>query len=806
MKWRENQVQIKLTLLVIIGILGIITICFFANRAFHSLRVAVNEFQYPDQKIKILNSLLDQTNHSDQFLRLYSITKKTQYLNKYESTIDSINQLFTTYRTYLKNDTSKINQIDTIQMWWNNKVADNKVLLKLNSDKPDILVIGKIIENTKDTTLFSTQISNEKIIRDSLVIVKRIPFDQEQKTGLMYKVKHLFGKKSDGGEESAIDSTSNMDIQLFSYTYKEQDTTITDTLVRIEPFNKTIKTSVKNVLQEKLSYDTIVNLKRLEIIEKDFIIRNRIDKQIKLIQKKEQADAQNNITTIQNISTEALNQIFIVFLVILISCLLLYIILVLDNYKIKQYEKRILIQKNNYQNLANNRSEFLSMMAHELRTPLQSIIGFSDLLYKHNNKSLDKSTHYSEIIKKSSSHLLQTINLLLDRSKIDAGKIELENIPFNLSDCVLEVFESLSIQASEKQFIYEINPGIPKELIVNSDPFRLKQVLYNLLNNAIKFTRQGKVSLKHTIIKDEEDFIRVHFEISDTGIGIPKEKIKKLFQNYEQLDKSTGRLFGGTGLGLVITKKILELFNSSLTIQNNKNTGTTFSFDLTFEKSNIQAPEIAPAINYSNFTLIIIDDDNYNLLYTYQLLNSYFKSIDIASTLEEGIQLIQHVNPTIILCDLYINNSHGTELLEHISKKTNIVFMSADHEYLNELKKQQHSILPKPYTLENISSVLNELNLDIPIQITPSIELNAIHIESLIAKISTIETAIQKNDIESTLFTLHQIKTTLGYMGNWGAIKDIQKEETAFALSKNEDRFKKSIFELLKQWKNAYSI
>ena len=805
MKWNENQVQIKLTLLVIIGILGIATICFFANKAFQSLRVAVNEFQYPDQKIKILNSLLEQTNHSDQFLRLYSITKKKQYLNKYNQTLDSADNLFESYKKYIQNDTAKISQIDSIQMWWNNKVADNKALLKLNSDKPNILVIGKIIDGSKDTTLFSTQIYNEKTIRDSLVIIKRIPVDQEQKTGLRYKVKHIFEKKEDE-DDPALDSTNdNMDIQLFSYTYKEQDTTITDTLVRIEPFNKTIKTSVKNVLHERLIYDTIVNLKRLEIIEKDFIIRNKIDKQIKTIQKQEQADAQNNISTIQNISTKAINQIFIVFLLILITCLCLYVVLVLDNYKIKRYEQRLINEKQNYQNLANNRSEFLSMMAHELRTPLQSIIGFSDLLYRQKNKALDKSTHYSEIIKNSSTHLLQTINLLLDRSKIDAGKIELENIPFNLLECIEEVFNSLSIQANEKPFLYTIESDIPGNLIVNSDSFRLKQIFYNLLNNAIKFTNQGKVSLICKLSQHKEDRVTVHFKITDTGIGIPKEKIKHLFQNYEQLDKSTGRLFGGTGLGLVITKKILELFNSSLTIQSNENIGTTFSFNLTFEKSTIQHPAIITTLNHSEAILLIIDDDNSNLLYTYQLLNNSFKSIHIANSIEEGMQLTQSINPDIILCDLYINNSLGTELLQYISAKTKIIFMSADHDYLNALKKQNHSTLPKPFTVENISTILNEVNIDIPINIHVTTVSEPIHIDSLLEKIKLIESFIQQNDVESVLFYLHQIKTTLGYLNYWEEIKEIQKEETVYALYKNEITFKKSISILLNKLRNNYS-
>ncbi|MGN6646145.1 MAG: ATP-binding response regulator [Cytophaga sp.] len=608
-------------------------------------------------------------------------------------------------------------------------------------------------------------------------------------------------KKKD--DEFVLDSSA-MDIQLFSYTYKKQDTTITDTLVKIDPYNKAVTTSVKNVLQERLVYDTIINLKRLSIIEKDFIIRNRIDKQIKIIQKQEQADAENNIAEIQNISTKAINKIFIVFLIILLACLCLYGLLVLDTYRIKRYEQSLIREKQNYRDLADNRSEFLSMMAHELRTPLQSIIGFSDLLHNPKNKAANKSPHYSEIIKKSSSHLLQTINLLLDRSKIDAGKIELEHIPFNLSECLYEVFESLSIQASEKPFLYTIDSDIPVHLIVNGDSFRLKQVLYNLLSNAIKFTNQGKVSLTCRLIQDQEDSVRANFKIADTGIGIPKEKIKKLFEKYEQLDKSTVRLFGGTGLGLVITKKILELFHSYLTVQSNENTGTTFLFNLTFEKSKAVPPISPPELIHTHATLLIIDDDNYSLLYAYQLIHESFESVYIASSIADGLQIIENNTPDIILCDLHVNNILGTTLLDYIEEKTKIIFTSADHDYLNKLKKQNFHILPKPFTGEDLINALNSLKVSVQLKNYTSIP-DIIHIKSLLEKITLLEQALKENDIQSILYYLHQLKTTLGYLNHWEEIKLIQKEESAYALYMKADAFKQSIALILPGLKDRYS-
>ncbi|WP_018341909.1 ATP-binding protein [Cytophaga aurantiaca] len=803
MKWRENQVQIKLTLLLIIGIIGICSICFFGHNAFTSLRESVKEFQYPDQKIKLLSNLSDQTNNTDQFLRLYTITKQKAYIHKYNKSADSVNQLFKMYRNYISGDTFKTRQIDTIQIWWNKKLEENKELIKLNNDKPDILVISKLVDQSKDTTLYSTQIHNEKIIHDSLVIIKKIPFNNEQRRGLVSKVKKMFDKKEE--VDLVVDSSENMALQLYSYTYKEQDTVFTDTLVKLEAFNKVDKAQVKNVLQEKMQHDTIVNLKRLAVIEKDFFIRNRIFNQIKNIQKQEQADALINITAIQNISNETINQIFWIFLFILFTCICLYILLIMDTYRIKRYEEKLILEKQNYQNLANNRSQFLSMMAHELRTPLQSIIGFSDLLYQQNKSAPDKTHHYSEIIKKSSTHLLQTINLLLDRSKIDSGKLELEHISFNLKVCIEDVFESLSMQAQDKKINYLHNSDLPDDLFVLSDGFRLKQILYNLLSNAIKFTENGDVRLTVSTFLDTEKYIQIRFEISDTGIGIPANKLDQLFDEYNQLSTATGRLFGGTGLGLVITKKTLALFSSEFIILSQENKGTSFSFDILFEKSPHIQEKSPHVYKHLNVSILLVDDDNYNLLYTHQLLSRYVTHVYVAGSLEETQTILEQTIPDIVLCDLYIHESMGTEIIPFVAANTKIIFMSADHDRLAQLKELNYATLAKPYSIEEILSIIS----DSGIRTTNATKFHDasedIHRKSLIDKLHLLKIALQNKDYVNIESLLHQIKTAFGYLAQWDEIKQIQKIESTYSVHKNNETLYLSTTDLYKHWKTFYS-
>ncbi|MBC7450377.1 MAG: response regulator, partial [Cytophagales bacterium] len=616
-----------------------------------------------------------------------------------------------------------------------------------------------------------------------------------------------FGKKNEASKEDSI-AGNNMNIELFSYTYKKQDTLVTDTLVKLQSFSQDNRKKVKNVIRENLEFDTIYNLKRLAIIEKDFAIRDRISSQIKVIQAREQADAQDNILAIQNISAKTINKIFWIFLIILFACLCLYILLVLDAYRVKRYEERLILEKKNYQNLANNRAQFLSMMAHELRTPLQSIIGFSELLEETQKSSSNKSSQYSEIIKKSSSHLLQTINLLLDRSKIDAGKLELEYISFNLSECIHDVFESLSIQAGEKRISYVLQSDIPKDLFVYSDSFRLKQVLYNLLNNAIKFTNAGTVKLM-CFANHHEDQASIQFEVSDTGIGIAEHKLKHLFEEYNQLDKSTGRLYGGTGLGLVITKKILELFSSNLSVKSEAESGTTFLFDIDFAKSYSLPVKNSNDINLSGINILIVDDDSYNLLYTHQLLNNYSLSVTLASTIEEAIHQITETKPNVILCDLYINESLGTDLLPHVHDDTALIFMSADHEHLNDLKEQHYHTLAKPFTIYALLSELSSLAIDIKkpdtIEINTGTELDSLHLQSLSEKLTALERALNEGDAEEIIYYLHQLKTTFGYLNRWEEIKMIQKTESSYTLyAKDKDLFT-DVSNMLASWNEPYS-
>ncbi|MDZ4666862.1 MAG: ATP-binding protein [bacterium] len=323
------------------------------------------------------------------------------------------------------------------------------------------------------------------------------------------------------------------------------------------------------------------------------------------------------------------------------------------------------------ENAVKAKQQFLSNMSHEIRTPMNAIIGFTKVLLK--TELSNKQKEFLDAIKLSGDSLIVLINDILDLAKVDAGKMEFEKIPFNMASSIgvmLHLFDS-KIREKNLSLIREYDKRIPEVLV--GDPVRLHQVILNLVSNAVKFTSHGRITVGVELQKEDDEKVTVKFFVSDTGIGIPENKLGQIFDNFQQATSGTSRLYGGTGLGLAIVKQLIEPQGGKIEVESEVNVGSTFSFTLDFEKTREVAEVITTELDkqteIKNIKLLVVEDIALNQLLMKTLLDDFGFESDIAANGKIALQKLEEKSYDLILMDLQMPEMNGFEATEYIRKK-----------------------------------------------------------------------------------------------------------------------------------------
>jgi len=434
--------------------------------------------------------------------------------------------------------------------------------------------------------------------------------------------------------------------------------------------------AVRSVLNElevaNTRFQNTVNKKERELLENDMTMNQQLRELLVEIQKEEQVAsierAETSQQMIENSSLIILIAGIVSFLIILFSLFLI----IKDITRSQKYRLQLEEAKNFAESLLKRREQFMAAITHDLRSPLNTVIGYADLIQK---TPLDtKQSRYVDQVKRSSNFILHLVNDLLDISKLEAGKMTIEKLPFNPAKLISDTVYN-SLPASKNKNVAVIVETAPNtDVQVLSDPFRIKQIIANLITNASKFTHEGEIKVNVGMKKEIEDSHSLIISVKDSGIGISKEKQEEIFKEFSQENSKIEKTYGGTGLGLTITKSLTELLKGELSLKSEPGQGSEFTITLPVIKLGevavkTQEEETTSKLpDLSGKTALIVDDEPSQLSLTTELLKSLGIKCETALNGNDALQKLNSKSYSLVLTDIQMPEMDGFDLIKNIRK------------------------------------------------------------------------------------------------------------------------------------------
>ena len=489
--------------------------------------------------------------------------------------------------------------------------------------------------------------------------------------------------------------------------------------------------SLSNVYEKMLDENNAYSyLKQHAILEESITISDNEKLDVNDYEKFKESERKKELKQIseeakQREKTDKFSKLISILAIALISILSLLslslyknnIIRTQSNKLLEEKNKELIIAKEKAEKASQARSEFLSTVSHELRTPLNAINGITHLLIEENPKK--SQMHYLESLQFSGNYLTKFINDILEINKIESSKSQIENISFNLKLLLENIQNSLKELANinNNDFVFNIDSKIPN--YINGDPTKLSQVLMNLINNALKFTHNGEVIVTASLISLVEKNAIISFEIKDNGIGIPEDKLDTIFDSFSQGSIDINRKYGGTGLGLTIVKKIVELLGGTINLESKVKEGSIFTFELPMKVAKkpreirLKKKEITNKCLIDKL-ILVVEDNKINQMITDKMLKNKGILCEIIDNGEEAIELCRNNYYDLILMDVHLPGINGTIATQHIREydtTTPIIALTAIS--LNENREMllsygMNDVITKPFNPEDFYRIIDK--------------------------------------------------------------------------------------------------
>jgi len=728
---------------------------FSGNFVYKSLSEIVNSMlneSKPDNTLPLIKGVVSDLNETENMVKLYSLSNDKIYLENYRKLERSREEKIRNVENIFIADTTSQVLVDSLLLLAEQKAVVWEEILNLHLSQGNEHEAFNDYVETLDTVL---------TVQDT------IRFEEPEKVGFF---KRLFGKKQEPPTPVVVDRSSEK--KMLRQEIKDLEREIEQRNRRMswrEAFYMRENVRITGALSEIIT--------TLELQEEQSLLQKSLDAEL--------------------LAAETYRRLVLFAASVLLLFILVLFLFFRDLRKSRKYQNVLKNAKTQAENLARTKELFVATVSHEMRNPVNAIYGLSEQLLQQSHDT--KTLKDLRIIYEATKHLADLVNDTFDFSRIEKQNIQLIPVDFSLGDLLdkIELYNRES--ADEKNLQFSIEKKNKEDLVLFGDEGRLKQILTNLVTNAIKFTDSGTVKLISDYI-EKNDRIQLSFEVSDTGIGIAKESQAKIFDDFVQLETDASKKAGGTGLGLYIVKKLVNLLDGNITVESELNKGTIFYVSIPFEKGdpeNIQqafksykTPE-----PLKNKKVLIVDDEEFNRHLLKNIFTKWQVDFDEAENGLRAVELCKKGNYTLILMDIRMPVMTGTEAAKAIKasgEKAKIIALSANSGKVNSENSAAHDFdnyLKKPFSEAALFRTITEtFGGDISIQneenkmsdnFRPDIselermgngdpgflkEMIILFIDSSTASLLAIEENLEKEDFNAIAELAHKLASPVKYM------------------------------------------